>query len=218
MRFLFVAIGIAVFIFGMLILSRVPVAGTGAQERLPVEACFKKMQDSGISLEQQSLPLWEEKQVATVRFHAAAPSECVGAGFPFLQIENAEKANAYIQFVMTNVPDPQNINKFWNFIDKPDDLPASTPFISSSGVYQRNPSWIFLLAQFFFNMKWEALAFPVQHENKQVTALGAIKWGWEKKAFSYSPTAIKPSPVQNETWPLAKEVLSKNFPGYSYAP
>lgn len=138
---------------------------------------------------------------------------CLNPYFPSIRIQTNDEHNAWVHIVYTDSSIPQ-----WQmFIDAENkDIPHSAyPFYTYEQDFLDDPLWTYSLLNKPLSF-WNGHAFAVKidHENKAITCIGGIEWGFSLSTIRLRPEAIHPKLLDEYAWKQAWQVLHEKLPGY----
>ena len=135
-------------------------------------------------------------------------ADCINPYFPTIHIKASDTHNAWVQIVYTD----SNIPQLQVFIDAEN---TTYPFYTYAQDFYDAPIWRYNLLDKPLSF-WRANAFAakIDAENKTVSCVCGVEWGFELSFFKLRPKAIYPKLLGKKDWDAAWEILKEKLPGY----
>ncbi len=139
--------------------------------------------------------------------------DCLNPYFPSIHIQMNDKHNAWVHIVYTDSIIPQ-LQMFIDAENK-DNPNSAYPFYTYEQYFLDAPLWTYSLFSKPLSLwKGHAFAVKVDHENKAITCIGGIEWGFLLSPTRLRPKAINPKLLDEQAWKKAWQLLQEALPGY----
>lgn len=132
--------------------------------------------------------------------------------FPGIHIVGNESCNAWLHVVRT---DAKLLPEWRQFIDSWPKCHECYPFYTKSKHFLDAPLWRYHI--FFKPLTWwvgHAYALHFDEDQKTITCLGGISWGYRLGWLWFKPTMILPTALTEQDWQTDWKVFEKELLGY----
>lgn len=136
----------------------------------------------------------------TVTYVTNADNKCINPNFPIIEVKSQRKVNAWLQIIRTDSKYPQ----YQIFVDTIDNL---YPFYSKSEIFYDAPLWHYTVHN-IPTFSWSANLYALSiQDNKIISCLGGINWGFNISKQSQHPQIKNITPLSLDDWLIDKKLI-----------
>lgn len=170
----------------------------------------------------EKLELVSEGTSFLVSFVRNSSKDAINPYFPSIHITTTKKHNAWLQIVRTDSP-TQSLQCFVDTVDPNHNKHDVYPFYAKSNNNQQVHFYDAPLWQYSLWYKpltfWKAHAWAVfvDFEQKTITPLGGISWGFTLPNSRLRPFCLEPSALTSKDWEIDRLVFALECQKYEYS-